>query len=69
MRHAVIRNRLDTEGRRLTILHAEGRGFEIDSSDRFLTDNAIFFTDLTRVKAWYGGVREDLLIRYQMLYV
>ena len=56
------RSGLNTDGRELVINFVEGRGFQINS-EIFPNLEPIFFTDLTRVKAWYGGVREDRLKR------
>ena len=47
--------------RELSIDFREGLGFQVNGM-RFLNmDNAVFFSDLTNVKAWFGGVNQDSL--------
>ena len=44
----------------IEILFREGVGYRINSVTIRPSD-AIFFDDLSRMKVWFGGVREDLL--------
>lgn len=43
---------------------ANGFGYQVNGMN-FVSNRRrqIFFTDLTRVKVWYGGVDEDILER------
>lgn len=50
--------------RPLEIRFAEGFGFRINGVEDFIDgDNAVFFSNLSNVQAWYGGVLEDELQR------
>ena len=51
------------DGRQLEILFVDRAGYRINGGQTFFDTNSQFFTDLTRVKVWYGGVRESMLER------
>jgi len=56
------------DGRQLEILYVEGAGFRINNEENFIDrEQSRFFTDLSRVRAWYGGVRQDMLDRYALI--
>lgn len=46
--------------RELLIEFREGVGFQANGN-RSLNSNAIFFNDLTNVKAWFGGIDKSAL--------
>lgn len=52
-----------TDGRPLVIIYAGGFGFQINGDTFGSGDQAVFFTNLSNVQAWYGGFREELLER------
>lgn len=65
------RNRAASEGRPLEITFSGGFGFRINAREpdtqTFLDiENTLFFTNLSNVQVWYGGVRDDLLQRYNV---
>ena len=50
-----------TRSRELQINFLEGLGFQVNNINFVNRDNAVFFSDLTNVKAWFGGVNESAL--------
>ena len=62
------RDQTPSNGRRITITFFDEFGYRINNdNDEIFSDNQneqIFFTNLARVKVWYGGVDTTLLERY-----
>lgn len=44
----------------------EGVGFQVNDLNFINRQHALFFTDLTHVKAWFGGINENLLDKYEL---
>ena len=61
--------------RELLIEFREGVGFQVNSKSSFLDNSAIFFNDLTNIKAWFGGINESaitdmlVIINYRYQYI
>ena len=48
-----------SETRQLQIVFAEGVGFQVNGETFIDSENAVFFSDLTNVNAWFGGINEN----------
>lgn len=47
--------------RELIIAFTKGVGFQVNGENFLNSDNAVFFSDLTNVKAWFGGIKKDAI--------
>ena len=50
-----------SNARQLEILFAEEVGFQVNGENFIDGNNAVFFGDLTKVSAWFGGISESSL--------